>query len=81
VDEYELADRAYALPGRFADRLDPGQPGGCARIRGGGEWIEEIDLLLACLGAAGPVTAAERGELEAMGMPTGLAEELPAEST
>jgi hypothetical protein len=31
------------------------------------------------------VTAAERGELaallEAMGMPTGLAEELPAEST
>ncbi len=24
MDEYELAERAYALPGRFADRLDPG---------------------------------------------------------
>jgi hypothetical protein len=23
MDQYELAERAYALPGRFADRLDP----------------------------------------------------------
>ena len=51
-----------------------------------GEWGEEIDLLLACLSAAGrPVTAAERGELvallEAMGMPTEPAKELSADGT
>lgn len=83
MDEHELAERAYALPGRFADRLDPADLATVREYAQAGEWGEEIDLLLACLSAARrPVTATERGELvtllEAMGMPTGPAEELSA---
>jgi hypothetical protein len=83
MDEHELAGRAYALPSRFADRLDPADLATVREYAEVGEWGEEIDLLLACLSAARrPVTAAERGELvallEAMGMRTGPAEELSA---
>jgi hypothetical protein len=49
MDECELAGRAYALPVRFADRLNPAQLADvreCAQV---GEWAEEIDPLLACL--------------------------------
>jgi hypothetical protein len=84
MDEYELAERAYALPGRFADRLDPADLATLREYAEVGEWGEEIDLLLACLNAARqPVTAAERAELTAlltaMGLPTGPAEELSAD--
>jgi hypothetical protein len=81
MDEYELAGRAYALPSRFADRLDPADLATVREYAETGEWGEEIDLLLACLSAARrPVTAAERGELvallQAMGMPAEPAEGL-----
>ena len=86
MDEYELAERAYALPGRFADRLDPADLATVRQYAEVGEWGEEIDLLLASLSATRqPVTAAELGELvtllKAMGMPTEPAEQLGADST
>jgi hypothetical protein len=81
MDEHELAERAYALPNRFADRLDSANLATVREYAEVGEWGEEIDLLLACLSAARrPVTAAERGELvallQAMGLPTGPADAL-----
>ncbi|MGD0702956.1 MAG: hypothetical protein ABSA02_24115 [Trebonia sp.] len=86
MDEHELAGRAYALPSRFADRLDPADLATVREYAEAGEWGEEIDLLLACLSAARrPVTVAERAELvallEAMGMPAGLATELSADGS
>jgi hypothetical protein len=67
MDEHELAVRAYALPGRFADRLDPAQLADVREYAQVGEWGEELDLLLACLRIARrPVTAAERAELVAL---------------
>ena len=84
MDEYEIAERAYALPGRFADRLDPADLATVREYAEVGEWGEEIDLLLASLRAARqPVTAAERKELvallEAMGLPAEPAEQLSAD--
>jgi hypothetical protein len=84
MDEYELAERAYALPGRFADRLDPADLATVREYAEVGEWGEEIDLLLASLRAARqPVTAAEREELvallEEMGLPAEPAEQLSAD--
>jgi hypothetical protein len=84
MDEYELAERAYALPGRFAGRLDPADLATVREYTEVGEWGEEIDLLLASLRAARqPVTAAEREELvallEAMGLPAEPAEQLSAD--
>jgi hypothetical protein len=75
MDDYELAERAHALPDRFADRLEPADLATVREYAEVGEWGEEIDLLLASLRAAQrPVTAEERSELvallEAMGMPT-----------
>lgn len=86
MDEYELAERAYALPGRFADRLDPTDLATVREYAEAGEWGEEIDLLLACLSAAGrPVSAAERGELvallQAMGMSIEPAQKLSIDGT
>ena len=86
MDEYELAERAYALPGRFADRLDPTDLATVREYAEAGECGEEIDLLLACLSTARrPVTAAERGELvallDAMGMPAEPAEKLSGYGT
>jgi hypothetical protein len=84
MDEYELAERAYALPARFADRLDPADLATVREYAEAGEWGEEIDLLLACLSTGRrPVTAVERGELmtllEAMGLPPEPAEQLSAD--
>jgi hypothetical protein len=81
MDDYELAQRAHALPGRFADRLDAADLATVREYAEAGEWGEEIDLLLACLSAARQgVTAAERAELVAllqgMGMSAVPAEEL-----
>jgi hypothetical protein len=86
MDDYELAERAHALPGRFADRLDPADLAAVREYAEVGEWGEEVDLLLACLSAARrPVTASERAELiallEAMGMSAVPAEELSADGT
>jgi hypothetical protein len=86
MDEHELAGRAYALPSRFADRLDPADLATVREYAEAGEWGEEIDLLLACLNAAGrPVSAAERAELvtllKAMGMPADLAEKPNADGS
>jgi hypothetical protein len=86
MDEYELAQRAFALFGRFADRLDPAALADVRECAQAGEWGEEIDLLVACLRAARcPVTAAEREELvtllEAMGMPAEPARELSGGGT
>jgi len=84
MDEYELAERAYALPDRFADRLDSTDLATVREYAEVGEWGEEIDLLLASLRAARqPVTAAEREELvallEDMGLPAEPAEQLSAD--
>ena len=84
MDDYELAQRAHALPGRFADRLDPTDLATVREYAEAGEWGEEIDLLLACLNAGRrPVTVSERGELvvllKAMGMSVAPAEELSAD--
>ena len=81
MDSYELAKRAYALPSRFADRLDPADLATVREYAEVGEWGEEIDLLLAALSATRqPVTSAEREELvallEAMGLPPEPAEQL-----
>ena len=58
MDEHELALRAYALPVRFAGRLDPADLAVVREYAEVGEWGEEIDLLLACLRIARrPVTA------------------------
>jgi hypothetical protein len=86
MDEHELAVRAYALPGRFAGRLDPADSAVVREYAKVGEWGEEIDLLLACLRIARrPVTAAERAELvmllQAMGLPIEPAEELRGDGT
>ena len=75
MDEYELAKRAYALPARFADRVNPADLATIREYAEVGEWGEEVDLLLACLGSARhSVTAEERGELvallDAMGWPS-----------
>jgi hypothetical protein len=86
VDDYELAKRAYALPDRFADRLDPADLATVREYAEAGEWGEEVDLLLACLGAARHgVTGAERAELVAllgaMGMSAIPVEELRADGS
>jgi len=86
MDERELAVRAYALPGRFAGRLDPADLAVVREYAQVGEWGEEIDLLLACLRLAClPVTAAERAELvvllQAMGLPIEPAEGLRGDGT
>jgi len=75
MDEYEIANRAYALADRFGSRLEPRDLATVREFADVGEWGEELDLLLACLHQAQqPVTAAERNELlellNAMGMPT-----------
>jgi hypothetical protein len=81
MDEYEIAERAHALPDRFADRLDPADLKTVREYAEVGEWGEELDLLLAALRETQrPITALERSELvtllQAMGLPTDPAEKL-----
>jgi hypothetical protein len=81
MDEYEIAERAHALPDRFADRLDPADLKTVGEYAEVGEWGEELDLLLAALRETQrPITALERSELvtllQAMGLPTDPAEKL-----
>lgn len=63
----ELAERARALPDRFTDRLEPTDLASIRRIASGGEWTEEIDLLLACLQHDEvAITTEERDDLQAV---------------
>jgi hypothetical protein len=85
MDDYEIAERACALPDTFADRLEPNDLATIREYAEVGEWGEEIDLLLASLRAGRrSVTAAERAELTAllaaMGMATDAVEALNVRS-
>jgi hypothetical protein len=81
MDDKELARRAHELPGRFADRISPKtfeHVQGAAR---GGEWDEEIDILLAGLQKGdSAISAEERDEikalLDAMGEPSDRLDQL-----
>jgi hypothetical protein len=75
MDEYEIAQRASGLPGRFAGRIPPDSLEIIELMDEGGEYGELTIELAASLAAHHiPVTAAERDELlallEAMEMPT-----------
>lgn len=81
MDDYEIAERAHALPDTFADRLEPADLATVREYAEAGEWGEEVDLLLTCLRAGQrSVTAAERTELmkllAAMGTGTDAVEAL-----
>ena len=83
MDQYEFAAPVHALPGMFADRLDPRDLADVRECAEAGEWGEEVDLLIACLRETRrPVSAEERQELvallQAMGLPVEPAQELPA---
>jgi hypothetical protein len=85
MDEYELAERAHALPDRFADRLEPNDLATVRQYADVGEWGEKIDLLLATLRATHQsITAAERSDLlvllKAMGLPTDPVQKLSLRS-
>ena len=75
MNKYEVAQRASALPGKFAERIPPHTLESIQLMEEGGEY-EELTIELAASLAADntPVTAAERDELlallEAMDMPT-----------
>jgi hypothetical protein len=75
MDVYEIAERASALPARFAARVSPDTLESIQLMEEGGEYGELTIELAASLAADNtPVTAAERDELlellEAMDMPT-----------
>ena len=85
MDEYELAERAHALPDTFADRLEPSDLVTVRQYADVGEWGEEIDLLLATLSATRQqITMAERSDLlvllKAMGLPTDPVQKLSLRS-
>jgi hypothetical protein len=75
MNVYEIAERASALPARFAARVSPDTLESIQLMEEGGEYGELTIELAASLAAHNtPVTAAERDELlellEAMDMPT-----------
>ncbi len=75
MNETEIAERAEALPERFADRLPEPNVDGLRDMAEGGEWGELVSELVAGLVKRQPaVTVAERDELaallDAMGEPT-----------
>jgi hypothetical protein len=75
MNKYEIAQRASALPARFAERVPPHTLESIQLMEEGGEY-EDLTIELAASLAADntPVTATERDELlellEAMDMPT-----------
>ena len=76
MNEYEVIERAEALPDLYADRVRPEDLDGMRSMAGAGEWQELVDLVVASLGLTrAPVTTAERDELQsllaAMNMPDG----------
>ena len=81
MDEYEIAQRASSLPGRFADRVPADTRAIIQIMDEGGEYGELTTELTAALAEyQTAVTAAERDELlallEATEAPTDLVEEL-----
>jgi len=75
MTEDEIADRAEALPERFADRLTESALRSVKQMRGGGEYgLLTIEIAASLATHNMPVTAEERDELrellEAMNMPT-----------
>jgi hypothetical protein len=81
MDKYEVAQRASALPARFAERIPPRTLESIQLMEEGGEYEDLTIELAASLAAHNtPVTAAERDELlallEAMDMPTDPIEKL-----
>ncbi len=81
MDEYEVAERASALPDRFAARLPAVTMEGLRLMDEGGEYGELISELTSALAQSGAeVTAAEQRELRellaAAGMPPGAADQL-----
>ena len=81
MDNSEVAQRASALPARFAERVSPSTLESIQLMEEGGEYEELTIELAASLAAHNtPVTAAERDELlallEAMEMPTDPIEQL-----
>jgi hypothetical protein len=77
VNDNEMMDRVNALPGRFADRLDPTDIDDVREAAHAGEWGEAVDVLISSLAETrAAVTTAERDELstllDVMGLPTEL---------
>jgi hypothetical protein len=75
MNKYEIAQRASALPARFAERVPLQSLESVQLMEEGGEYEDLTIELTASLAAHNaPVTAAERDELlaplEAMDMPT-----------
>jgi len=75
MTEDEIADRAEALPERFADRLTESALWSVKQMRGGGEYgLLTIEIAASLAKHNMPVTPEERDELrgllEEMGMPT-----------
>jgi hypothetical protein len=67
MEDKELARRAYALPDRFADRLDPKDLANIREYADVGEWGEEIEELLASLRHDDrAITTAEHEEIQAL---------------
>lgn len=67
MNEYEVIERAEALPELFARRVRPEDLDGLRSMAGAGEWQELVDLLVASLSVTGaPVTVAERDELRSL---------------
>jgi hypothetical protein len=81
VNDNEMMDRVNALPGRFAERLEPATLNQVRSAARAGEWGETADNLIAGLAETrAAVTTAERDELRsllgAMGLPTDLTDGL-----
>jgi len=81
MDEYEIAQRASSLPGRFADRLPANTRTIIGLMDEGGEYGELVTELTDALAEyQPPVTVAERDELlallKAVDAPTDPIEEL-----
>jgi hypothetical protein len=81
MEDKELARRAYALPDRFADRLDPKDLANIREYARVGEWGEEIEELVACLHHNDhAITATEHAEIQILlnmiGEPPGLLAQL-----
>jgi hypothetical protein len=73
MDEHDLAQRAYALPDKFAGRLTPDDLASVREFAEAGEWAEELDLLVAALVVAHQrVSPSERDELTALLSATGI---------
>jgi hypothetical protein len=73
MDEREIARRAAALPGRFADRVPPDTLESLGLMEEGGEYGElAIELAASLAAGQAPVSREERDELAALLAATGM---------